>query len=118
MYYVIKRILNSPLASFMGFKVPKYIASKSSDTVIFEFTKDGKIVRKWIKKEEIVLLTKDLELFLKTMNQFKATEAIQQKLVEDAQKHLDQCIETFSETMKNELEEFTREDMQSILKNF
>jgi len=117
MYYVIKKIADSPLASFMGFKVPKYITSKNSDTVIFEFTKDGKVIRKWIKKGEIILLTDNLELFLKTMNQFKSIEAVQQKLVDDAQKQLDQCIENFSETMNQQIEEFTREDMQCILKS-
>ncbi len=117
MYYVIKKIVDRPLASFMGFKVPKYIASKNSDNVIFEFTKDGKAVRKWIRKEEIILLTDDQELFLKTMEQFKAVEAMQQRLVDDAKEQLHQTIATFSETMESELEEFSKDDMQSILKN-
>ncbi|OIP58089.1 MAG: hypothetical protein AUK54_00320 [Helicobacteraceae bacterium CG2_30_36_10] len=117
MYYVIKRVLDTPLVSFMGFKVPKYIASKNSANVIFEFTKDGKVVRKWIKKEEIILLTKNQELFLKTMRQFKSVEEMQQKLVDAAREQLDQCIESFSQTMSNELEEFNRDDMQSILKS-
>lgn len=103
--------------SFMGFKVPKYISSKDSDNVIFEFSKDGKAIRKWIKKDEIILLTEDQELFLQTMNQFKAVEEIQQKLVDEAQEQLNQSIVTFSETMNSEIEEFTRDDVQSILKS-
>ncbi len=117
MYYVIKKILDKPLASFMGFKVPKYITSKSSDNVIFEFTKDGKTIRKWIKKDEIILLTDNQELFLKTMSQFEAVEAMQQKLVDDAKEQLSKTIATFSVTMESELEEFSRDDFQSILKS-
>ncbi len=117
MYYVIKRMLDKPLTSFIGFKAPKYIASKNNDNVIFEFSKDGKAIRKWIRKDEIILLTEDQELFLKTMRQFEAAEAMQQKLVDEAQKQLDQSIVTFAETMHTELEEFSRDDVQSILKS-
>ena len=46
MYYVIKRQIGIPLVTFIGFKVPKYIASKNSENIIFEFTKDGKAVVK------------------------------------------------------------------------
>ncbi len=117
MYYVIKKMVDKPLASFIGFKAPKYIASKNNDNVIFEFSKDGKAIRKWIKKDEIILLTDDKELFLKTMEQFQAVEAMQQKLVDEAQEQLNQTIVTFSETMENELDEFSRDDMHSILKS-
>ena len=64
MYYVIKKNITNPTSCFMGFAAPKYIAAKNSDNVIFEFTKDGKITRKWVKKEEVVLLTEDKEFFI------------------------------------------------------
>lgn len=61
MYYVIKRQYVAPMQRFIGFIVSKYIASKNSDNVIFEFVKDDKVQRKWIKRDDIVLLTKDKE---------------------------------------------------------
>ena len=63
MYYLIKKQLNNLPSAFVGFQVPKYIARKNSDTIIFEFTKDGKPHRKWVKKEEIIYLHK-IENFL------------------------------------------------------
>ncbi|MCD6433442.1 MAG: hypothetical protein J7L21_05310 [Sulfurimonas sp.] len=106
MYYVIKRDLTHPLKCFMGFQVPKYIASKNSDSVIFEFNKDGKAQRKWIAKEDIVLLTDDKEFFIKTMNQFKEVEQTQQKLVDSAQNRLNQSVKTFTQEVNNELDKF------------
>ncbi len=106
MYYVIKRQIGIPLVTFIGFKVPKYIASKNSENIIFEFTKDGKADRKWVKKNEIILLTKDKTLFLKTMEKFKAVEETQKKLVDDAKNHLEKSMETMTETMNTEIENF------------
>ena len=121
MYYVIKKQIGTPPTYFLGFKVPKYIAAKNSDNVIFEFEKDGKISRKWIKKEEIILLTDDKEFFLKIMEQFKAVEATQQKLVDEARAKLDESMETFTETMNSEIEEFEEirdsSDVPCILKD-
>jgi predicted translin family RNA/ssDNA-binding protein len=101
--------------------VPKYIASKNNDSVIFEFHKDGKTQRKWVKKGEIVLLTEDKNFFIKTMEQFKAIEETQQKLVDEARKQLDASIETFTETVNSELNEFNEiknsSDVPCILKN-
>ncbi|MCD4668139.1 MAG: hypothetical protein K8R44_06085 [Sulfurimonas sp.] len=121
MYYVIKRQPESISKCFIGFKVPKYTSSRSSDNVIFEFLKDGKITRKWIKKDEIVLLTEDKDFFMKTMNQFKAVEEIQQKLVDEARKKLDESIETFTESINAEINEFNEirdsDDVPCILKD-
>ena len=105
----------------MGFAVSKYIATKNSDNVIFEFTKDEKVTRKWIKKEEIVLLTDDKEFFLKTMDQFKAVEATQQKLIDEAQAKLEQTMVEFTENVNAEIEEFEEirdsTDIPCILKD-
>jgi hypothetical protein len=101
--------------------VPKYIASKNNDSVIFEFHKDGKTQRKWVKKEEIVLLTEDKDFFIKTMDQFKAVEETQQKLVTEARNQLDASIEAFTETVNAELNEFNEikstADVPCLLKN-
>lgn len=121
MYYVIKRQPDSLKHCFIGFNVPKYIASKNSDNVIFEFEKDDKTIRKWVKKEDIILLTDDKDFFVKTMNKFKAVEAEQQRLVDEAREKLNESMETFTDTVNAELDEFNEikdsEDVPCILKD-
>lgn len=119
MYYVIKR-QTSPSQCFIGFKVPKYIAAKNNENVIFEFEINGKPSRKWIKKEDIVLLTEDKKFFIQTMDKFKAVEQEQQELVDAAKKQLEQSMETFTETVNAEINEFNEikssSDIPCILK--
>ncbi len=121
MYYVIKKNIGNPSSCFMGFNAPKYIAAKNSDNVIFEFTKDGKVTRKWVKKEEIILLTDDKEFFIKTLNQFKEVEATQQKLIDEAQAKLEQTTIEFTENVNAEIDEFEEirdsSDVPCILKD-
>ncbi len=121
MYYVIKRNVGNLTSCFMGFTVPKYIATKGSDNVIFEFTKDEKVTRKWIKKEEIILLTDDKEFFIQTMSQFKAIESAQQKLIDEAQVKLGQTMVNFTENVNAEIGEFEEirdsSDVPCILKD-
>ena len=120
MYYVIKR-QSSPSQCFIGFQVPKYIASKNNDTVILEFVTDRKANKKWIKKKDIVLLTEDKEFFLQTMNKFKAVEKEQQELINIAQQQLELSMETFTETVNAEINEFNeikhQDDVPCILKD-
>jgi len=121
MYYVIKKQHATPLSTFISFPVPKYIASKNSDNVIFEFQKDGKPLRKWVKKEDIILLTNDKEYFEKTLKHFKEIEQAQQKLVDEAQEQLNKSIENFTETMQIEIDEYSEirdsSDVPCILKD-
>ena len=121
MYYVIKKNIDNPTSCFMGFAVPKYIVAKNSDNVIFEFKRDGKVTRKWIKKEEIVLLTGDKDFFIKTMDQFKEVEATQKKLIDEAQTKLEQTMVEFTENVNSEIEEFEEirdsTDVPCILKD-
>ena len=121
MYYVIKKNIGNPTSCFIGFAALKYIAAKNSDNVIFEFKKDGKVTRKWVKKEEIILLTDDKEFFLKTINQFQEVEATQQKLIDDAQAKLEQTMVEFTENVNAEIEEFEEirdsSDVPCILKD-
>lgn len=107
MYYVIKKIHSQPLHHFIGFVVKKYITSKNSENVIFEFDKDGKVERKWVKREDVVLLTNDKQYFLKAMKKFKETEAEQQKLVDEARDQLDKTIENFGIVMNEEIDKFS-----------
>ncbi len=106
MYYVIKKQLDNPSACFIGFKVPKFIASKNSESVIFEFLKDGKTTRKWVKKDEIILLTKDATFFMETMGKFNKVQAEQQKLVDEARVKLEETMQTLGETVNAEIDEF------------
>ena len=121
MYYVIKRQPETPLQCFIGFKVPKYIASKNNENVIFEFTVNGKIHRKWVKKDDVVLLTEDKDFFIETMDKFKAVEAEQQELVDAAKAKLEQSMETFTETVNAQINEFNEikhsDDIPCILKD-
>jgi len=121
MYYVIKKQPDSIEQSFIGFQVPKYIAAKNNNHVILEFTVKGKVTRKWVKKEEIILLTDKKDYFLKIMKQFKSVENTQKKLVEDARNKLDESMETFSETMQAEMDKFEEiknsDDVPNMLKD-
>jgi len=121
MYYVIKRQYIAPTHRFIGFIVSKYIASKAGDNVIFEFSKDGKTQRKWVKKDDLVLLTDDKAYFIEILNQFRAVESAQQALVNEAKAQFEHSIETFTEVMDKELEEYTEtqhsKDIRSLLDN-
>jgi hypothetical protein len=116
MYYVIKKQNTSLLSKFIGFKVPKYISSKKSETVIFEFIQNDKPVRKWIDKEDIILLTDDKEYFLKIYKQLEDVQKQQQALVDEAQANLNKTLETFSETMQEEIDKCSKlQDEADIL---
>ena len=121
MYYVIKKQHETPLSTFISFQVPKYIASRKNESVIFEFKQDKKLVRKWVKKSDIILLTNDKDFFIKTIKQFKEVEDVQQKLVNQAQEQLNKSVETFTETMTAEIDEFNEikssADIPCILKD-
>ena len=112
MYYIIKRQYDTPPTYFVGFSVPKYIAARNTENIILEFIKDGKPLRKWLKKKDIILLTDNKKYFLETMNKFKAIESTQQKLVDEAQKNLTQTMEKFTETVNAEIDNF--EELKSL----
>ena len=118
MYYVIKRQYVAPMQRFIGFVVEKYIASKNNDNVIFEFKKDDKVQRKWVKKDDIVLLTQNKEYFMEIFNKFKSTETMQQKLVDEAKAQLDKTIETFTNTMDKEIQEYVATKNSDNIQNF
>ncbi len=121
MYYVIKKQLNIPLTTFISFQVPKYIASKKSENVIFEFIKDGKPQRKWVKKSDIILLTDDKKFFLETLKGFEEVQETQKKLIDEAKEQLTQTMNVFTETMNEELDKFSEikdtSDVPCVIKN-
>ncbi|MBA1433636.1 MAG: hypothetical protein FAF04_08660, partial [Epsilonproteobacteria bacterium] len=100
---------------------PKFITKKNSDNVIFKFKIDGKIVRKWVNKDEILLLTDNKEFYLKTMQNFQKVEEEQQKLVTEAQEKLNETIENYAQTMNEEFDSFEEmrenDDIPCILKD-
>lgn len=121
MYYVIKKQLDKLPSTFIGFATEKYIASKTSKNVIFLFRHEGKVIRKWVKLEDIILLTDDKAYFLKIMKQFREVEQQQQALVEEAQKSLEASMTNFAETMQAEINEYEEirdsSDVPDILKH-
>ena len=121
MYYVIIKKTDTHPMEFRGFKVPKFITKKNSDNVIFEFKIDGKIIRKWVNKADILLLSDDKAFYTKTMESFKEVEQEQQKLVSDAQNKLNETIENYAQTMNEEFENFEamreNDDIPCILKD-
>ena len=106
MYYVIKKQVNKPGSTFIGFAAPKYIAAKNNENVIFLFSKDGKVIRKWVKLNEIILLTDDKDYFLKIMNQFEEVEKAQQALVDEAHKQLESSMTNFVTTMNAQIHDY------------
>jgi len=122
MYYVIKKQVDKLPSTFIGFAVEKYIASKKNEHVIFLFLQEGKVIRKWVKLDEIILLTDDKNYFLKVMQQFKDVEKQQQALVDEAQQNLEQTMTNFAESMQAEINDFEEirdsSDVPNILKNF
>lgn len=121
MYYVIKKQLDKLPNTFIGFATEKYIASKTNKNVIFLFRHEGKVVRKWVKLEDVVLLTEDKEYYLKIMKQFREVERQQQALVDEAHKALEASMTNFAETMQAEINEYEEirdsSDVPDILKD-
>lgn len=106
MYYVIKKQLDNSSETFIWFKSPKFIASKGSENVIFEFSTEKKLMRKWVKKDEIILLTDDKEYFMQTLNSIKSIQDQQHQLIAEAQDNLANSLENFTKTMTQKFEEY------------
>ena len=121
MYYVIIKQVNNPASNFFGFIVQKYIAAKNTENVIFEVVRAGKIIRKWVDKSEIILVTDDKAYFVQLMHQFRETEAQQQALVDQAQKNLEESLENFTKVIDEEIHAFEtirdNEDVPCLLKD-
>ena len=121
MYYVIKKQIDKLPSTFLGFAVEKYIASKQNKNVIFLFRKDDKVIRKWVKLEDIILLTEDKKYFLKVMHQFKEIEDTQKKLVAEAQANLEKSMTNFADTMNSQIMDYEEirdaTDVPDLLKN-
>ena len=121
MYYVIKKQHETPLSTFVGFSVEKFINSKSNHSIIFEFQKDGKPIRKWVEKKDMILLTDNKEYYQNTLRYFSTIEDTKKRLVKDAQLHLMKAMETFTNTMQTSMDTFEKlkdcSDIPCMLKN-
>ena len=106
MYYVLIKQHNKPDATFLGFSVPNYIAAKNNKNVIFLFERDGKVIRKWVKFEDIILLTDDKKYFLEIYTHFKKIEDEQKALVEEAKTKLQESMTNYVDTMNAQINEY------------
>jgi len=121
MYYVIIKQDNNPSSHFFGFLCQKYIAAKNTNNVIFELIRDGKTIRKWIDKNEIILLTDDKAYFVELMHQFKEVEEQQRQLVNEAHRNLEETLENYTQVIKDEVSSFEKirgeDDIPCLLKD-
>jgi len=117
MYYVIQKKHYDPHKFYLAFRVPKYIGSKISKNIIFEFIVDGKAKRKWAPKDDIVLLTDDIELFQKTLERYDKIEEKHNELVEDAKRKVKEALKNFELEMQDEFFGLQNSDEDNNSKN-
>ncbi len=119
MYYVIQRKYFDPRQFYLAFRVPKFIATKNSKNIIFEFQIEGKAKRKWAPKNDIVLLTEDKKLFERTLERFEKIADKQKEKVDIAQKKVEEALKDFEVAMSDEFFSFQNpsedEDKANIL---
>ena len=106
LYYVIQKKYFDPKKFYLAFRVPKYIASKISKNIIFEFQVDGKAKRKWAPKDDIVLLTDDIHVFQKTLERFDSIEEKHKVRVEEAKRKVQDALNDFEVEMNDEFFDF------------
>ena len=117
MYYVIQRKYYDPKKFYLAFRVPKFIASKNSKNIIFEFTIDGKVKRKWAPKDEVVLLTDNIELFQKTLERFDTIEEKHQEQLHIAQQKVQDVLHDFEREMQDEFFHLHHPDDDTLSEN-
>ena len=104
MYYVIQRHHRDIKKHYLAYTVPRYISSKTSQNIIFEFTQNGVVKRKWAPKEEIILLTDDKELFQTTLEKLESLKRTHLEKIDAAEAQLNHEISALLQTMKSEFE--------------
>lgn len=104
MYYVIQHYHNDPKKHYLAFHVPRYIASEKSKNVIFEFQHEGAVKRKWAPKEEIVLITEDLELFESTLRKLETIKKHHLERINTAETQLKDEIDAMLGAMQQEFD--------------
>lgn len=104
MYYVIQRYHGDPKRHYIAYTVPRYISSKNSENIIFEFKHDGQVKRKWTAKKEIILLSENKEVFEATLRKLEALKNIHTERIDAAQKQLDDEITLLLSVMQQEFD--------------
>lgn len=104
MYYVIQRHQGDPKKHYLAYTVPRYISSKNSQNVIFEFHVEGKTKRKWAPKTEIILLTDNRELFKTTLNRLETLKQTHLEKIDTAQTLLNNELSALLNSMQEEFE--------------
>jgi len=104
MYYVIQRHHGNTKKHYLAYSVPRYISSKTSQNIIFEFHQDGTVKRKWAPKEEIILLTDDKELFQTTLEKLESLKRAHLEKIDAAEAQLNEEIYALLTTMQSEFE--------------
>lgn len=104
MCYVIQRHQGDPKKHYIAYRVPKYISSKNSQNIIFEFQHEGTVKRKWAPKDEIILLTDDQELFQTTLTRLEELKQSHIKKIDAAQAQLNHEFSSLLNTMQNEFD--------------
>lgn len=88
MHYVIQRVREPKLKHFLAYPVPRYISSPQTDNIIMEFIIEGKKVRKWAAKSDIILITEDEQLYRSTLEQLRTIEQKHLQQIAQAQKQM------------------------------
>ena len=102
MYYVIQRHHKNHKKHFFAYSVVKYIAAKNTQNIIFEIHQHGEVKRKWLPKDDVILLTQDKELFRTTYERLEAISAKHLKKIDAVQEELNHEIQEFNENMQKE----------------
>lgn len=105
MYYVIQRRHNDPRKHFFTYKVPKFITSKANENIIFEYTLEGQVKRKWAPKQDIILITGDELFYKRVLEQLTSIEGEHLKKIEEAEKNLQSKFREMAEGMQKEFDE-------------
>ena len=113
MYYVIQHNFSDPSKHYIAFKVPKFITNVNNKNIIFEFTNEGKVKRKWSNKEDIILLTDDQETFTRVLKQLTMISERHKKIVEEAQNTLSLEIKAFASAMEDEFVNISHQKLEN-----
>ena len=113
MYDVIQHNFDNSDKHYISFKVPRFITNTNNKNIIFEFKIEGKIKRKWSNKEDIILLTDDVETFKKVIHQLTLIENRHKTIIEETKKALDNEIKAFASAMEDEFVNISHQKLEN-----
>jgi hypothetical protein len=104
MFYVIQRYHGAPHKQYLTYIIARCITSNNSKNIIFEFKKGDEVKRKWVDKEDIVLITHNKQLFVTTIMRLEALTKGHMEKISVAQDKLDEEISALLFAMKGEFD--------------